>query len=227
MKQNTKKLIIIPTRQELKLFLERFISSGYSINNIDLGILQGHEIHDLDLVIFLGGFGKVQFGIQTQHLIDAYENWNLVICLGAAGSLTNRHGFGDIIIGTETIEHDFKKIGKPITPKFNCSENIILELKEVIKNSEDLQHVHIGPIASGDEDIMSDRRKKELNTKTNALAVAWEGAGCGRACAFSSIPFIEIRGIADSANKEAVTDFKHNLQIVMTKLADFIINWLS
>jgi nucleoside phosphorylase len=55
-------------------------------------------------------------------------------------------------------------------------------------------------IASGDEDIVTIERAAELHTQTGAVAVAWEGAGVARACLFSQIPYLEIRGITDTAD---------------------------
>ena len=48
--------------------------------------------------------------------------------------------------------------------------------------------------------------------RTGALAVAWEGAGGARACHFSGIPFLEIRGITDSADSDAASDFRATLE---------------
>jgi len=45
--------------------------------------------------------------------------------------------------------------------------------------------VHIGPIASGDEDIVDSVRAIEVRTATEALCVAWEGSGGARAAQVS------------------------------------------
>ena len=87
--------------------------------------------------------------------------------------------------------------------------------------------VHFGPIASGDEDVVETERGKELHESTGALAVAWEGAGGARACAFSSIPFVEIRGVTDTANHTAASDFAENLELAMNNLATLITSWID
>jgi adenosylhomocysteine nucleosidase len=58
-----------------------------------------------------------------------------------------------------------------------------------------------------------------LQSLTGAIAVAWEGAGGARACRFSGVPFLEIRGITDSAGHSAPTDFEENLIIALHNLA--------
>jgi adenosylhomocysteine nucleosidase len=82
--------------------------------------------------------------------------------------------------------------------------------------------VHIGAIASGDEDIIDPDRAGELFAKTSALAVAWEGAGAARASHFNKIPYLEIRAITDSADKNATEDFRKNIKLGMTHTADFL-----
>jgi hypothetical protein len=75
--------------------------------------------------------------------------------------------------------------------------------------------VHFGPIASGDEDIVTVERQQELHRRTGALVAAWEGAGGARACQFSARPFVEMRGVTDGVNSSAAADFRANLKTAM------------
>jgi adenosylhomocysteine nucleosidase len=177
---------------------------------------------DLDLTVSLGGLGKVQFAIQTQYLLDSEPGWELVICAGAAGGLENNLLAGDIVVATETVEHDIKnKFGKPRAPRYRGDEATINLLRGIAPTIDSFQ-LHFGPIASGDEDVIEVERQEELKKLTGAIAVAWEGAGGARACQFSDIPFVEIRGISDGANSEAPSDFEKNLPIVMENLVILI-----
>jgi nucleoside phosphorylase len=63
------------------------------------------------------------------------------------------------------------------------------------------------------------RRSKELARSTGAVAVAWEGTGVARACQLTNVPHLEIRGITDTANHQAATDFTSNLEHAMTNIA--------
>jgi nucleoside phosphorylase len=59
---------------------------------------------------------------------------------------------------------------------------------------------HFGPVASGDEDVIE---TEEEDFYTDPLA-PWRLLGrarVARACAFSNVPFVEIRGVTDTANK--------------------------
>ena len=85
--------------------------------------------------------------------------------------------------------------------------------------------MHYGIIASGDEDIITTDRATALRETTGAIAVAWEGAGGARASLFNALPFVELRGVTDTANHEAAADFHTNLRGVMANLAAFIMRW--
>ena len=78
------------------------------------------------------------------------------------------------------------------------------------------------PVASGDEDIVDDQRRATLQLATCALAVAWEGAGGARACGFSGVPFLEVRGITDNADDAGVADFKANVAVAMRNIATVV-----
>ena len=82
-------------------------------------------------------------------------------------------------------------------------------------------------MAGGDEDVIELTRGTELFEAHNALAVAWEGVGGSRACVFSEVPYLEIRGATDTANHEAPIVFDVNLKIVMKNIAYLLVTWLK
>jgi len=55
-----------------------------------------------------GGHGKTQCAVQAQYLIGRFPSAALVICAGAAGSLDPNFSIGDVVVGTETVEHDYR-----------------------------------------------------------------------------------------------------------------------
>ena len=75
--------------------------------------------------------------------------------------------------------------------------------------------------------MVNGARQEELRRRTDALAVAWEGAGGARACQFSAVPFVEIRGVTDGANSSAAADFAANLETAMRNVATLIVTWLQ
>ena len=134
---------------------------------------------------------------------------------------------GDLIVATSTVEHDYNELFsiKP-KPRFPGDAESIQQLKALKLTDADFK-VHFGVMAGGDEDVVDVKRGKELHTKHKALAVAWEGIGGARACAFSEVPYLEIRGATDTANHEAPVVFYVNLKVVMRNIALLLYRWLS
>jgi adenosylhomocysteine nucleosidase len=84
---------------------------------------------------------------------------------------------------------------------------------------------HTGTIASGDEDVIELERGVELAVLTGAIAVAWEGAGAARACVLTEVPWLEVRGITDTADHTASSDFHINLELAMCNIAMLVAAW--
>ena len=216
-------LVVIPTKIEFDFFKKACQSRGYQAQTTQIGKLKTTCFPALEMTVAEGGLGKTQFALQTQHLIDM-AGWDLVICAGAAGALVNDLSKGDVVIATQSVEHDIKnKFGKPLLPRFDAAENI-LELCRQSLPPEPGFHVHYGPVASGDEDVVERERRESIQKQTDALAVAWEGAGGARAAQFSGVPYIEIRGVTDSANGIAAFDFITNVKKTMRNVAHVILS---
>ncbi len=222
-----KRLIVVPIQKEIDCLLHSFTALGFHAKPAALGKLPVVQFDSLGVTVANGGLGKVQFAIQTQHLLDICPDWGLVICAGAAGALADDLLPGDIVVSTETIEHDIRnKFGKPLLPRFGGAESAMTELRGGDSAFSSFQ-IRFGPIASGDEDVVDSERRREIRRLTGALAVAWEGAGGARACHFSGVPFIEIRGITDQADGQAASHFRMNLDRAMRNVATLITTWIT
>ncbi len=220
-------LTMVPIQPEFDFLLQAWTEKGLHTRHTIIGRLPVVHLPDLDVTLACGGLGKVQFAVQTQHLLDVCPGWGLVICAGAAGALADGLSVGDVVVATETVEHDIhNKFGQPLLPKFGGAEAFVSALRSVEPPGRSFQ-VHFGPIASGDEDVVDTDRRRMLHGRTGALAVAWEGAGGARSCHFSGIPFVEIRGITDRADSGAASDFGANLEGAMRNVATLITTWLQ
>ncbi len=219
-------LVVVPIQEEIDSFRKDFAERGFQAEDSVVGRLPVALFPGLGITFAYGGLGKVQFAVQTQHLLDACPDWDLVICAGAAGALVDELSVGDVVVATETVEHDINnKFGEPLLPRFGGAATAIDGLRRVLLPPNSFE-VRFGPIASGDEDVVDAERKEYLHKLTGALAVAWEGAGGARACRFSDVPFVEIRGVTDSANKSAASDFEANLETAMKNVATLIVTWV-
>lgn len=218
-------LIVTPLLEEYTDLHHSLSALGLKSHQDKIGKLDIHHFPELNVSLARGGHGKTQFGIQTQYLLDQAQ-FDLVVCAGAAGALAPEMQIGDLIVTTTTVEHDFNnKFSVRPKPQFHGDAKSIEQLK-LLKLSDADFTVHFGTMAGGDEDVIEIARGAELRDLHNALAVAWEGVGGARACAFSEVPYLELRGATDTANHEAPVVFNANLKIVMKNIAYVLVQWL-
>ncbi len=219
-------LIVTPLKAEYIYLSEALSFSGFDSYQDRIGRMDVLQFPDLNLTLARGGHGKTQFAIHTQYLLDRSQN-KLLICAGAAGALSPAIAIGDIVIATSTIEHDYhEKFSPQSKPQFFGHEDSVVQIRSLTFPSENF-NIHFGIIASGDEDIIDVLRGEELHTLHGALAVAWEGAGGARASAFNEIPYLEIRGITDSADYAAPHAFQANLKNAMCNIAHILAQYCS
>ena len=240
-------LVITPLQKELEPLVEGCLRLGFHSENGVVGRLPVVQFPQLGLSVARGGVGKAQFALQTQHLIDNGQGWSRVICAGAAGALSDELAIGDVVVASETVEHDYnnKFVPRP-KPRFAGDAGSLAALRSAAdarsssRSAADARSssqsaaskappfkVHFGLVASGDEDVVDGDRRDVLRVSMEALAVAWEGAGGARACAFSQLPFVEIRGITDTADHNAATYFETNLALAMGNIAQLLVAWHS
>lgn len=219
------KLLICPLKSELKILLEQFKSKEYKFEIKRIGDLSYWNFPQLKLICAVGGRGKAQFAIQTQYLISNITNITQVITFGAGGSLTSTCKTFDLVVGNKCIEHDFKQHFKSeeTLPTFQADNKLIAKVNKFKAQNF---NVHIGTIASGDEDIIDTKRAQELAIKTGAIAVGWEGAGSARACLFNHIAHIEIRAITDNCQNNVPVDFCKNLPQAIKNGTELILSIL-
>ncbi|WP_019506676.1 5'-methylthioadenosine/S-adenosylhomocysteine nucleosidase [Pleurocapsa sp. PCC 7319] len=220
-----KTAILTPLKEELAILVTELERFGLNKQELRLGNIDIFEFCELDLLVACGGHGKTQFGIQAQYLLCQAPQIDLLVCAGVAGALSNSLNIGDVVVATETVEHDYnlKFISRPL-PRFAGDPQII----EVLQNLSQMNSafsIHFGGVASGDEDIIDAVRGQELMNLTDCIAVAWEGAGGARACQFSEKHYVELRSVTDTANHQAAADFEANLVIAMHNLAEIIVRW--
>lgn len=219
-------LIVTPLKEEYDDLQKSLASHQLESEPGRIGKLDVQRFPALDVTLARGGHGKVQFGVQTQYLLD-HASFDLVICAGAAGALAPGVKVGDLIAATTTVEHDYnlKFVRRP-HPRFAGDAGSLEQIRALALPNAKFK-VHFGVMASGDEDVIDVKRGAQLRQAHNALAVAWEGVGGARACAFSEVPYLELRGATDTANHAAPVVFDINLKTVMENIARVLVAWLK
>ena len=219
-------LILCPLAREWSFLVSTFEPSIQVEGLHDLKV-EAAYIPDWRALVAQGGDGKTQFAVQAQYLIDRFSSVELVICAGAAGSLAPELSVGDVVVGTETVEHDYRQLfaSRPL-PRFPGHAPSIDGLRRSAQIISGFQ-VAFGVIASGDEDVVTSERAQAIRDQTGAACVAWEGSGAARAALFNGIGSLEIRAVTDAADKEAPQRFDANLPIAMANLANLLRLWME
>jgi adenosylhomocysteine nucleosidase len=221
-------LIVAPQMKELSALCAGFSELGYSFEPERVGKLDCQAIPSLGLILGVGGQGKAQFAVQTQHLLDVLEPIKLALCVGAAGGLSSDLCVGDLVIATTTIEHDCRFRFTPSPPPSHEAHRPTVHDLQCLASTEEFNFgIHFGAIASGDEDIVSLERAAELRAATGALCVAWEGSGGARAAAFAGVPFIEIRAVSDHADPCAPSVYRESLGRILPNVSMLLAAWLE
>ncbi|MCY3637815.1 MAG: 5'-methylthioadenosine/S-adenosylhomocysteine nucleosidase [Chloroflexi bacterium] len=219
-------LIAAPIPQEYEALTDALSAMGLNGVERDVGRLTAMQ-YDGGLLVAQGGLGKAQFAAQTQHIISHLEiespgELRALVCAGTCGRLDKSLSVGDVVVATQTVEHDFNRgmalIKMPL-PSFDGDAALIAKLREIATREDLPCKLHFGGVASGDEGIASEKRIRELQESTGALVVAWEGAGGARAAQLSGVPYLEIRAISDGAGEDAMQEFWSNIPIAMGSIA--------
>ena len=168
-----------------------------------------------DAVVVRSGIGKVNAGMCTQILADRFQA-DAVINTGIAGSLKNEINIGDIVISTDTVQHDVDASGfgypKGQIPRvdtfaFKADEKLFaLALSCNEKVNSDIQAFQ-GRVVSGDQFISDKEKKKWLAEEFGASCTEMEGGAIAQAAYLNGIPYLVIRAISDKADDSAGMDY--------------------
>ena len=182
------------------------------------GIIQGHEV-----VVVRCGIGKVNAAICTQILVDIFHV-DAVINTGVAGSLRNEINIADIVLSTDTQQHDIDATGfgypAGVIPRmeasiFQADDRLITLAKEVCNEVIPDVGVHTGRIVSGDQFISDSEKKTWLVDNFNGYCTEMEGAAIAQAAYLNQIPFLIIRAISDKADHSAEMSYKEFEEIAI------------
>lgn len=221
-------LVVTPQLEELEPLLGRWEALGHPSRPGAIGKLGCFEVPSLGIVAAVAGHGKVQLAVQCQYLIDRLGPLEALLCIGAAGSLSEQLRLGDVVVGTTTVEHDYKlEFAAAPLPCHAGTASLIDAFRQLTEADAAEFCVSFGAIASGDEDVTDPVRAAELRVATGALCVASEGSGAARAAAFNGLRFAEVRCITDEADASTPHSFHDHCRRALPNAADLIVRWRS
>lgn len=174
------------------------------------GVMDGREV-----VVVRSGIGKVNAGICTQILVDEY-GVDAVINTGIAGSLNAAIDIGDIVLSTDTLQHDMDATGfgyepgvipRMDTSVFMADEKLRVLAKTCCERVNPDIRVFEGRVVSGDQFISDKAKKQFISEQFQGYCTEMEGAAIAQAAYLNNIPFLIIRAISDKADDSATEDY--------------------
>lgn len=188
-----------------------------------------------DVVVVRSGIGKVNAGICTQILVDEFCV-DGVINTGIAGSLNADIDIGDIVLSTDTVQHDVDATGfgyelgvipRMETSTFIADEKLRSLAKECCERVNPDIQVFCGRVVSGDQFVSDKTKKQYILENFKGCCTEMEGAAIAQAAYLNNIPFLIIRAISDKADDSATEDYptfeakaiEHSVKLV-TELVD-------
>ena len=143
------------------------------------GMLKGHEA-----VVVRSGIGKVNAWICTQILADDFHV-DAVINTGIAGSLRAEINIGDIVLSTDTMQHDMdsREFGYPAgqiprmdTLAFPADEGLRKLAGEACRQVNPEIGVWEGRVVSGDQFVADKEKKEYILSISQGSCTEMEGA---------------------------------------------------
>ena len=173
------------------------------------------KLWNQDAVVVQSGIGKVNMAICTQILVDDYQV-DAIINTGIAGSLKSQIDIGDIVVSTDTLQHDMDATGfgyaKGQIPRmdvlsFPADENLIKLAMSVCERVNPEIHVFAGRVVSGDQFVSDREVKNQIKSDFDGFCTEMEGAAIAQAAYLNQVPYVVLRAISDKADDSATMDY--------------------
>lgn len=209
-----RKIGIIGAMEEEVTALKEKLTDVKLLKKASMDFYSG-KLHGVEAVVVRSGIGKVNAGICTQILADIY-GVDAVINTGIAGSLRAEIDIGDIVISTDTLQHDMDATGFGYEPGviprmetscFQADQELIEKAKAACREAVPEIHVFTGRVVSGDQFVSDKAVKERILRQFDGMCTEMEGAAIAQAAYLNGIPFVIIRAISDKADDSATMDY--------------------
>jgi adenosylhomocysteine nucleosidase len=197
-------------------------------------------LHGMPVLAVFSRWGKVAAAATVTELIASYGVDELIFS-GVAGALHPQLRIGDIVIGTQLIQHDLD--ASPIFPRYEvpllgkavlqadaalsarltqaAQRFVATRLRASIATTE-LERFGIGTprvlsglIASGDKFFASSAELADLRARLpEAVCVEMEGAAVAQVCEEYAVRCAVVRTISDGADDNSAHDFPRFLRVI-------------
>ena len=210
----------------------------------ELGMRQytSGQLFGREVVVVFSRWGKVASASTVTTLIERY-GVDLVLFTGVAGAASPELKVGDVVIATETVQHDmdarplpgFSRFDVPLIDisRFPVEPRLIKLAKNSAATFIDNHMLSVTPqallerfnisqpsvveglIATGDQFIADSNKVDGLSEALKGLkCLEMEGGAVAQVCYEHKVPMVLLRVISDTANQDATVDFPAFVQEV-------------
>jgi len=171
------------------------------------------RLHSHEVVLAVCGVGKVFAALCAQTMILRF-GVRAIINTGVAGTLCPQLGIGDVAIARQVVQHDMdtSPLGDPVGLLSGINQ-VYLPASSTLSNlvaqvvGEKGMNYKLGTIATGDQFLATEERKRWIHSTFDAIAGEMEGGSIGHVCYVNQIPFAVIRTISDDADGNVPNNF--------------------
>ncbi len=186
-----------------------------------------------DVVIARAGVGKVNAAVCAQTMALIYEP-ELIINSGVSGALSPELRVGDVVIGTDVVQHDVDTTALGDEPGFvSTVDRLSFPLDNfastaIAAAAEELGIRAVrGRIASGEQFVASTERKEEIVRLFSAVTCEMEAGAIAHVCFLNRIPCAVIRSISDGGNEEALMSYEEFLPLAAKNSSELTLAYLK
>ena len=172
------------------------------------------ELRGKNVVVVKSGMGKVFSSMCAQTLILRYGVTS-IINTGVAGTLSADVGIGDLVVSSETVQHDYEVVELGFEPGFipeigllaipadpTLRDKAVTAISDVSAGTK----VFTGRICTGDMFVSGDESERIIEL-FGGLCCEMEGGAIAQVCYVNHVPFVIIRCISDDVNGTTPEDY--------------------
>ena len=186
-----------------------------------------------DVVIARAGVGKINAAVCAQTMALIYEP-ELIINSGVSGALSPDLRVGDVVIGTDVVQHDVDTTAMGDEPGFvSTVDRLSFPLDNfastaIAAAAEELGIRAVrGRIASGDQFVASTERKEEIVRLFSAVTCEMEAGAIAHVCFLNRVSCAVIRCISDGGNEEAPMSYEEFLPLAAKNSSELTLAYLE
>jgi adenosylhomocysteine/aminodeoxyfutalosine nucleosidase len=186
------------------------------------------KYNDFDLVVAYSKIGKVFSTLTAATMIEKFD-CDVLLFSGVAGGINPKLNIGDLIVANKLCQHDLDITAFGHPHGFVPGGDVFVNTDDRLKNialevaKEDNIKIIEGIIATGDQFIANEDRKKFIENIFVADALEMEGASVAVVCDALNVPCLILRAISDTADMDAGFNFDEFLESSAKKSANFLI----